>query len=215
MAMQRTTYGQVRDRVLPGDVIAFLGDNPMSKAIQWAGGRSGVSHVGIIVEAGTAAREPQFTESSVHVDDNKVTYRVEVSSLRLSVDDYKGAVWWLPIDAAPRARFDTDSFGQFISGAIGQAFDFPGGLHVVSRDLQQQIIREHAPVEVQAQLQKGYCCSVLVANALRQAAVVPVGDPNNASPGDVCSWNIYGPDYYLLKGDAEIRIYNARPAGEA
>src|SRR5213593_1207960 len=114
MTMQKATYGEVRNRVLPGDVIAFLGDNPISKAIQWAGGKSGVSHVGIIVDAGTPAQEPRFAESSVHVNDKKLQYTVAVSSFRLGMDAYQGVVWWLPMAVVAREGFHGDSFARFI-----------------------------------------------------------------------------------------------------
>ena len=214
MTMQKATYSEVRNRVLAGDVIAFLGDNPVSKVIDWMG-KSGVSHVGIIVEEGTAGQEPRFAESSVHVDDKKLQYTVEVSSFRLSVEAYKGAVWWLPMAVAARQDFHKGTFDKFIGRATGQPFDPSQGLQVVLRDLVQKHIRMHPAVEVEPHIQKGYCCSVLVARALTAAAVVTIGDPEKASPGDVCSWSIYAPDYYLLKGDAELRIYNSLPPGQA
>jgi len=212
MAMQKVTYGDVRDRVLPGDVVAFLGDNPVSKLIDWAG-KSGVSHVGIIVEAGTASQEPRFTEASVHVGNKKLEYTVEVSSFRLAVGDYKGAVWWLPMAAAVRQNFLANAFAQFIGGAIGRVFDLSQGFQVVLRDLLQRN-GAHPPTVVEAHTQKGYCCSVLVASALKEGAAVAIGDPEKASPGDVCSWSIYAPDYYLLKGGAQLQIYNSQPPGQ-
>lgn len=45
--MDRASYEDVRDRLAPGDVIAFRGHNWFSRLVAWAGG-AGVSHVGLI-----------------------------------------------------------------------------------------------------------------------------------------------------------------------
>jgi len=207
MSMKKASYGDVRDRVLPGDVVAFLGDNPISKVIAESG-TAGVSHVGLIVEAGSAALEPRFAESSVHVDDKKPTYGVAVSSFRAAHDAYAGAVWWLPLDATFRAALDQQRLAQFIADATGRLFDLPGGIGVVMKSLQQKILGAQLP-QVRLELEKGYCCSALVANALVKAGVVNVGEPDDVNPSQVCSWRIYTPDYCLLKGDASISGYNS------
>jgi hypothetical protein len=209
MSMKKATYGDIRDRVLPGDVIAFLGRNPLSALIKFAGA-SGVSHVGVIVGAGTAAQEPRFAESSVHVDDKKPTYAVAVTSFRLRVEEYDGAIWWLPMDPAARPTFNEHGFSQFIESAVGKFFDLPAGIEVVLRGLEEKILHAQLPVDARIGLQKGYCCSGLVASALKASGLVNIGDPAEESPTDVCSWRIYAPDYFLLKGDGDpvIRGYN-------
>lgn len=208
MPMQKVSYGAVRDQLLPGDVIAFLGDNPISAIIK-AAGTAGVSHVGLIVEAGSAGQEPRFAESSVHVDDKaKPTYGVAVSSFRAACDAYAGAVWWLPLDAAQRATLDPQRLLQFITNATGQLFDLPGGIGVVMKGLEQKVIGAKLPA-VRVELAKAYCCSALVANALTKVGIVNVADPDEVSPSEVCSWRIYAADYSLLKGDGAITGYNS------
>jgi len=78
----------------------------------------------------------------------------------------------------------------------------------VMKGLEQKILGAQLP-QVRLEIQKAYCCSALVANALKKARVVNVGDPGGASPSQVCSWRIYAPDYCLLKGDAQITGYNS------
>ncbi len=50
MSLIQTKYGEIRDRMKPGDVVAFSGKKAHSEIIKWAT-RSNVSHVGIVLQS--------------------------------------------------------------------------------------------------------------------------------------------------------------------
>ena len=56
-----------------------------------------------------------------------------------------------------------------------------------------------------------FFCSELVSAGLKAAGVLPQSlNASEVTPGDICRWNIYESEYYLLKGEyKEISGYNS------
>ena len=96
------TYGDVRNLMQPGDVIAFGGNHPFSKVLKLIG-RTTVSHAGLIVSRGTAGDEPKYVESTV--DDKSGKFTVGITSFRDRYQTYEGDVWLLRLSPAVRATF--------------------------------------------------------------------------------------------------------------
>ncbi len=126
-------YADVRDLVQPGDVIAFGGSGFLSHIVKAAGG-SNVSHAGAILEASAGSAGPRFIESTVDFKQPKPITHVKISAFEDRCRTYEGEVWWLPLDATVRRRFDVSSFARFMQQADGEPFDIPGGLWVTLQD---------------------------------------------------------------------------------
>ncbi len=213
MAMRDASYDDIRTLVLPGDVIAFLGDNVFSTTIKQTG-KAGVSHLGVIVEAAAAGQQPRYAESTVEAHPNKPpTWGFDTTSFKDRVDSYKGAIWWLPLGPAARAAFDGARFDHFIDECRGVPFSISSGFNVIGKDLKDQLIPGEPLPMVRVELMKAYCCSEFVARALAKSRVVSPAHPGDASPSDVCQWEIYAPDYVRLKGSHSINGYNSAPPG--
>ncbi len=214
MPLQRADYEDVRDRVQPGDVMAFLGDNLLSEIINWAGG-AGVSHLGLVTARATETEEPGFVEATVRLSGRKPTFQIRETALRLRCDEYAGSVWWLPIAARRRLRLREDDLRAFVDEIDGRPFDLTGGVAVVVKGLFEQVAARTRNPVVRASTRRElelYFCSELVAEALEAAAVIEPVDGSRASPSDVCRWEIYERDYFQLKGAArEILGYNSLP----
>jgi hypothetical protein len=140
------------------------------------------------------------------------------TSLRTRCDEYQGSVWWLPIAAARRRdHLREDDLRAFVDETDGRPFDLSGGVAVVVKGLFERVIDLTIDPVVRASTKRElelYFCSELVAEALEAAAVIDPVDGSEASPSDVCRWNIYGPDYFQLKGPSrEITGYNSLPPG--
>jgi hypothetical protein len=222
--MERATYEQVRDRLAPGDVIAFRGDNWFSRLVAWMGGR-GVSHVGLITWRAEGDQEPEFWDSNLSLkhSEGKVTSPVNprppgrrngpgAMSFRTMYDTYDGAIWWLPIHPALTATQE-DALDGFSYGADKRRFDIMGGVRQVVHDfLQRRFGFREAWRPVQREVED-YFCSKLVAEGLLHAGVVDARVDPNVTPGTICGWRIYRGEYWLLKGSGKISRFNRkRPA---
>lgn len=119
MPMQVSTYDQVRDRLRPGDVIAFRGESALSRFIRLAAG-SDVSHVGVILEARAPGKEPRLVEATVRFGLKDPTFHVERDSFRGQYAGYYGAGWWLPLAPAVRAALDDRDLWQRFTGSEQQ-----------------------------------------------------------------------------------------------
>jgi hypothetical protein len=128
------------------------------------------------------------------------------------LDEYDGDAWWLPLRQELREeKFDRQAFCNFLIKQEGKKYD------------KQQAAG--SAIDVFDQLPFGlrglgynkedfsrFFCSELVAAGLKVAGVIPpMINASEATPLDVCRWNIYEPEYYLLKGDPskEISGYNS------
>ena len=209
MGMELRTYEEIRDRVQPGDIVAFGGYGLLSRVIKAISG-SPVSHVSTIVAPSQGAEEPRVVEATVRFGEEDATVTVGTSPLRNRLD-YDGDIWWLPLRPAVRARFDVGRFKRFLEEADGAPFDVGGGFFVLVRDLLQRLKL------VEARELETYFCSELVAEALESGGAVGNVDGSLASPKDVCSWRIYRRAYAYVdpaeRDPKEIDGYNSRRPG--
>ena len=219
--MERSSYEEVRNRLAPGDVIAFRGNNWFSRTVAWAGGR-GVSHVGLITWRAEGDREPEFWDSNLSLKQpanqplpGGPRNGPGATSFREMYEAYDGAIWWLPIDPALTA-VQEGALDTFSYGADKRRFDVANGIRVVVFDFLQRLLGLRAAWSTVQREVEDYFCSELVANGLLRASVIEKIDPN-VTPGTICAWRIFGGDYWLLKGRGEIRGFNTipckRPAG--
>ena len=90
------SYENIRNRVHPGDVIAFSGDAPISTVIK-LGTSSHVSHVGMIAPGDDSAEGPLIAEAT---EDG-----IRTRTLRERYEDNDvEKLWWLPLDPVFRTR---------------------------------------------------------------------------------------------------------------
>lgn len=209
MGMEPMTYGDVRTRMQPGDVVGFGGANVLSEIIMKAG-NSRVSHTGIIVERATGDGAPRFLEATVRLKNNDRTLVAKITSFLDRLEEYDGDVWWLPLSAAVRGNFREQDFVAFCHGIEGKLFDIAEGVLVVLKDALR--IRDR-PVPVRTG--DFLFCSELVVDALEHGRVIGHTDPAGVTPADLSRWSIYADTYGLLKGDLNATIdgYNTLPPG--
>lgn len=215
MAMKILSYEEARHQMEAGDVIAFGGSSHFSGIIKLAV-RAEVSHIGIILQThvGNGDVNDVFNE----IIDSTSRYGVAISVLRDKVNQYDGEIWWLPLRQAIREeQFDRKAFYEFLFDqakqkkkydrwqAAGSAIDLfdtlPFGLRgpgYNKEDFSQ------------------FFCSELVAAGLEVAGAIPDINVSEATPVDICRWNIYEPDYYMLKGEPSKHIsqYNSLDPSE-
>ena len=122
MPLTHRSYEALKDRMQPGDVIAFSGTHTISTAIKFMTG-SHVSHVGMIVPPdileGTTpdAAGPIIAEATEN--------GIEIRPLRERVtDETVEKLWWLPLRSDLRRTLDMDTFRNYLRTTHQTAYDY-------------------------------------------------------------------------------------------
>lgn len=193
-------YATIREKMQPGDVIAFGGKSHFSEVIKWAT-RSSVSHVGVILQ--TVRRDlassdgpgyfNQIIESTTINDFSGVI----VSKLSKRIQQYEGEIWWLPLSDEVRARFNSGAFIDFMMDHEGRPYD-----------LHQAITAGLEVPGVQEDFGKFFCSELVVAG-LEAAGAIPPVNSSEFTPISLCRLKLFNPDMVQIKGpEGPIRGFN-------
>jgi hypothetical protein len=217
MAMKQISYKEARPQMKPGDVIAFGGKGHFSEIIKFAC-RADVSHVGVIlqtrvVEDDTDRFFNQIIESTSLHGFNGVT--ISRFSDRMPV--YPGEIWWLPLRRDLwEKKFDRKAFYNFLFNQAKErkGYDTPQAIKSALDALDQLPLI--GKIGYNTEDFSRFFCSELVAAGLEVAGVVPTINASEVTPIDLCRWNIFEPDYYIIKGDPSKTIsrYNTLNPGD-
>ena len=176
-------YDFVRGQLKPGDVIAFSGKGWVSKTIKFFT-RSKVSHVGIVLEISEQGRVMVMESTSLGGKKG-----VQVNRLSQRLDQYKGELWWLPLNKDVKESMDMAAFWHFLWEQDGKKYDT---WQAIKSALPSFIRREHFDK---------FFCSELVAGALEAAEAIPELNASEMTPDDVVELPVYGKKYFQLKGE--------------
>ncbi len=208
MSVVPIKYEKARDRMQPGDVIAFGGKGHFSEIIKFAT-FSDVSHVGVILQTkvtdeGTGRFFNQIIESTSLNGFNGVN----ISRFSDRLDTYEGELWWLPLDEQIREdKFNRNTFFNFLFNQAKErkAYDMPQAIKSALDALDELPFGLHGPGYNHEDFSK-FFCSELVAAGLEKAGAVGTVNASEVTPIDLCRWNIYQDKYYQLKGDPDKKI---------
>lgn len=203
MGMKTLTYQEARERMQPGDVVAFGGRAPFSILTKFMT-QSAVSHVGVILQ--TKVVEDQsgrfFNQIIESTELNGFTgVQINRFSERMS---YEGDIWWLPLCPELReSRFDQSRFYDFLfnQAKARKEFDIPQAL-MSAFDIFDSL---KGPGYNERDYSR-FFCSELVAAAFEEAGLSGTVNASEVTPIDLCRWRIYDKHYYLLKGEGEPEI---------
>ena len=203
MAKRQITYAQARERMSPGDVIAFGGRGLVSETIQFAT-NSRVSHVGIVMKTRVTTYDTSKYFNQVI---ESVTEGVTIFRCSERFAAYDGEVWWLPIKKDIRNdRFDQEAFFNFLLASKGKKYDKTQSVKAGLDALDELSFGVLGPSYNKEDFDR-FFCSELVAAALGEAGVVSKTiNASEVTPIDLCRWDIYRDTYYQLKGDKEVGI---------
>lgn len=208
-------YAEARDKMQPGDVIAFSGKGDISQLIKTVT-LADVSHVAVIlqtkvVDDTTGRFFNQLIESTTLNGANGV----KISRFSDCLDTYDGEIWWLPLHEKIRATsFDQRKFYDFLFKQRGKSYDMPQAVKSALDMLDKLPFGLHGPTFNKEDFSK-FFCSELVAAAFEQAGVVGPVNASEVTPIDLCRWRIYQDSYYQLKGDQNRRISRFNTASPA
>ena len=200
MSVKNVKYKEIRDKMKPGDIVAFSGKGGFSDIIKWST-KSVVSHVGIILQSKLLINEEpqpgkfnQIIESTVLDEFSGVM----ISRLSERLDTYKGEIWWLPLSNESRKKLNLKKFFDFLLHQNRKKFDAPQSVTAVLDVL------DDVPVIGRATHNKEdfsrFFCSELAAAGLEAGGVIKSLNASEVTPIDVCKFNLYEQDYYQIKG---------------
>ncbi|WP_417916256.1 hypothetical protein [Candidatus Electronema sp. JC] len=210
------SYDKARDRMRPGDVIAFGGKGNSSDIIKFAT-FSDVSHVAVILQT-KALNDKTGRFFNEIIESTTLNGAAGVRTTRLSdcLNIYEGEIWWLPL--AERIRpyhFDEEKFYNFLFQQKGKKYDLPqavkAGIDLLDR---LPFSGKDGPTLNKEDFSK-FFCSELVAAAFEQAGVTGPVNASEVTPIDLCRWRIYQSSYYQLKGDPSKKISRFNTASPA
>lgn len=212
MAMQNISYQDARKRMKPGDVIAFSGKGHFSEIIKWAT-FSSVSHVGVILQSQLREDDTDRFFNQI-IESTSLNGFSGVMASRFSdrLSAYEGDIWWLPL--ATDMRKDKSMHKRFFDFLFRQAedaipYDMPQAVKSAIDALDDLPFGKHGPMYNGEDFSR-FFCSELVAAGLEAAEVVTTVNASEVTPADLCSWNIYEDDYYLLKSDDDSDAKNIK-----
>ena len=211
MGMKQISYKEARKNMKPGDVIAFSGSGDFAEITKFVT-RSNVSHIGTILQTKVVDQESsdryfnQIIESTKHDG-------VEIYRASERINRFDNEVWWLPLDREKREKsFDSDKFFDFLFNQVkeNRPYDMLEAVKSAVDILDRYSVKGHKPGYNNEDFSK-FFCSELVAAGLEASGMVPRLNASEVTPSDLCSWNIFEADYYLLKGnpDRSIKRYNS------
>ncbi len=204
MALKEIKYEKVREKMKPGDVIAFGGKGAFSEIIKMAT-ISPLSHVATVFQTKVAVDDGTDRFFNQVIESTSLNNFNGVSINRLSdrIKHYKGNVWWLPL--RKDLRKDVEAHKKFFDFLFDKAqrrirYDMPQAVKS-ALDLLDSI---KGPTYNKEDFSK-FFCSELVAAGLEAAGVVGTVNASEVTPVDLCRWNIYEEDYYQLKVDKKLK----------
>lgn len=182
-------YRDVRPAMQTGDVIAFAQSSFVSWVIRRFT-RFNVSHVGIVLRTEHVVELLEAGGDGIHI-----------TQLSARLEEYahnNGRMWWCP--AKRPSSFDAEAMVRDMLGQVGTSYD-----------IWQAILTCLWPWPTESS--RRLFCSESVGFALRAGHILPDRiNPSHATPGDVCSWNIFDGGPYQLLGEPEpIKAYNTVP----
>jgi hypothetical protein len=205
MAWQTASYATVRERMQPGDIIAFSSNQGFSRLIKMAT-RSQVTHVGIVFQSKLylygEAQPGFFNQVMESTSVNPTTAATIVNRLSDRVKFYEGEMWWLPLRQSVRAHMNLQGFYNFllhqehktfdVVQAIKAAFDIPARFPLPARLAKN--VEDYSK----------FFCSELAAAALEHSGAIGSLNASEVTPIDLCMFSIYEPNYYQIKGNPKV-----------
>lgn len=211
MPKKTITYAKARDKMQPGDIIAFSGKGNFSEIIKWAT-RSNVSHVGIIMKSklliGNTPQQGYFNQIIESTSLNGFS-GVSISRLSDRVRHYGGEMWWLPLSKAARKKLNAKKFYNFLLHQKGKKYDTPQAVKSALDALDNVPLLSKATHNVE-DFSK-FFCSELASAGLEAGGVIKKINASEVTPVDLCMFSIFSSTYYQLKGPTKaIKGYNTQ-----
>ncbi len=205
MPLRQDKYSNIRDRIQPGDIIAFSGKKAHSEIIKRAT-KSNVSHVGVVIE--TRLQRDGESQGRILKQVAEATESgVKFTKLSDINENYDGEVWWLPLSSESQSRLQENfqAFFDFLIDSEGAPYD---SLVTLIRAWIDGL--DSWGITRNEEDFGAFFCSELAAGALEKGGVIENVTPaSEVTQIDLCRFKIYADEYVQFRGDrTEIRRFN-------
>ena len=214
MTMKQININEVEHKLLAGDIIAFGGDNNVSKMIK-AATNSVVSHVGIVINP------PKYLsvdeDEIVFMEANFAKKMVCISTLSDKLEVFSGYMWHLPLSATLRSNMMKSSeLHTFLETQLHKPYDTTQALKSAVDCLDNFPFCQNGATYNEEDFKEVFC-SELVTGALEAGKIIGTVNASEVTPIEVCQWQIFEPVYFQLQGEEalEIDAYNSVPYQES
>lgn len=206
VSLKKVNYDDIRDKIQPGDIIAFSGKGFFSEIIKCAT-RSNVSHTAIVLQSKILINNiPQKDYINQIIE--SISSGVSISRLSDRINSSNEIIWWLPLKDEIRKEMDFYKFFDFLLNQKNTPYDM-GQIMKAGFDLfDNSSVQFFKKLTYNTEDLSKLFCSELAAAALEKG--LEINKPSfhlNASevtPIDLCMFNIFTKDYYQLKGEYQI-----------
>ncbi len=199
MSCHLSSYLAVRDRIQPGDIIAFSGHGLSSNVVKIATD-SVVSHVGIVLTARMTERG--LTHEMIESMPVEGATGVTIRDLQERALTHKSILWWLPLSPTARRRLDVGRLQAFLQQQDGKVYDFVQAIHA-GVDL---TIPWLSHVGHAVENHEAWFCSELVAAGLKAGGLLPKVNVSEMTPKELCTLALFQDEYYQLNGNWPCHI---------
>lgn len=216
MGLKKVKYASVRDKMQPGDVIAFSGNGEIAQIIKLAT-RSQITHAAVILQTKLLIEDqPQAGYFNQIIESTLINgfYGVSINRLSDRLVDFDGEIWWLPLSNEVRGKMNLQAFYDFLLHQEKKPFDtlhgIRSGIDIFDKNpVLGRLTRNDESFAA-------FFCSELVAAGLETSGAIPQINASEVTPIDLCMFSIYQENYYQIKGDAKKTIngYNSISAAE-
>lgn len=209
---QQRSYTQIRDKMQPGDIIAFGGNSLFSK---WAKltTRSAVTHVAVVIKTQVINEaDGRYFNQAIEATSYNGKCGVMLTRLSERVATYNGDMWWLPLNSHARANLENNktAFFDFLFQQNHKPYDICQlfGSAVDATD--------HIPFlkEMSSNSEdfSSWFCSELVAEAMERGKIIGSVNASEVTPIDICRLNVFDEQYVQFRGaPKKITGYNSLP----
>lgn len=209
MSNLQARYEDVRNRMQPGDVIAFGGKGHFSNIIKFCT-RSTVSHVGVILQSKMILSDkPQEGYFNQIIESTSLNGFSGVAISRMSDRMiYDGEIWWLPLSEKVRKKLNPKKYYDFLLHQEHRPYDMPQAIRSALDALDSVAIIGGATLNEEEFSR--FFCSELVTAGLEAGGAIGSANSSEVTPIDLCMFAIYQKNYYQLKGEPKvIRGFNS------
>lgn len=205
-----TNLNKIFEQIQTGDVIAFGGNTLFSKWTKLTT-NSVVTHVAIVnsVKFNKGAEElsiVELLEATMYKD----KFCVMLNPLNARMENYSGDIWWLPLNHQCKTKLTKNRkiFDRFVSRELGKEYDI-GQLYGSAVDWFDDI-KWLKWLSFNSEDTEKWFCSELIVGLLAATSVINNVHAAEVTPIDICRFNIFEDNYFLLSGRAtEIEGFNS------
>ncbi len=209
---QQRSYPQIRDKMQPGDIIAFGGNSLFSK---WAKltTRSAVTHVAVVIKT-QVINETNGRYFNQAIEATSYNGKCGVMLTRLSerAATYNGDMWWLPLNSQARSNLENNktAFFDFLFQQNHKPYDICqlfGSAVDATDDI--PFLKE---MSLNSEDFSSWFCSELVAEAMERGKIIGSVNASEITPIDICRFDVFQEQYVQFKGESKtITGYNSLP----